>query len=255
MNKTYLLTPGPTPIPETVTATFAQPIIHHRTPAFESLFEQVRSDLKYLFQTQQDVILLTATGTRAMDAAVSNLFRRGDQVIVINTGEFGERWALISKTYGLKPIEIILPPGEALELSVLEQTVRSTPEAKAILFQASETSTGAAMPVRQICEIAQRSGILSVCDAITACGVIDLPMDTWGIDVMITGSQKALMIPPGLSMIALSNRAWASTETSDLPHFYFDLRRERKNLPKNQTAWTPCDFPDSGTPRKPQDHS
>ncbi len=240
MIKNYLLTPGPTPIPETVISTFAQPIIHHRTPAFEAIFEEVRDLLKYLFQTKQDVLLLTATGTGAMDAAVSNLFCRGDEVIVVNGGKFGERWAKIAQAYGLKPIEIVLAPGESVDATQVEAKVREYPKAKAILFQASETSTGASMPTQQICEIARKAGMLSVCDAITACGVINLPMDDWGIDVMLTGSQKALMIPPGLSMIALSEKAWAAVAQSNLPRFYFDLHKEKKNLVKNQTAWTPA---------------
>lgn len=240
MKKTYLLTPGPTAIPENILSLAARPILHHRTPAFQRLFEEVRQNLKYLFQTKQDVLLLTCSGTGAMDAAVSNLFKRGDSVIVINGGKFGERWTKIADAYGLNPVEIKVPNGEAVELAAVEAMVRKVPEAKGVLFQASETSTGVKMPTREICKIAKTAKMISVCDAITACGVFDLPMDDWGIDVLITGSQKALMIPPGLAMISLSDAAWAMTETSDLPHFYFDLKKERKVLPENQTAWTPA---------------
>jgi len=240
MRKNYLLTPGPTPIPESVVSVFASPIIHHRTPAFQSLFEDVKNNLKYLFQTKQDVILLAATGTGAMDAAVSNLFKKGDQVITLNAGKFGERWTKLAKAYGLNPIEIQVEWGEAIEPKQLEEVVRANPNARGILFQASETSTGVRLPTEEICKIAKAANMVSICDAITACGVFDLPMDAWGIDVLITGSQKALMIPPGLSFIALSDKAWAMTETSDLPKFYFDLTKERKALAKNQTAWTPA---------------
>lgn len=240
MKKTYLMTPGPTQIPESVLSIFARPIIHHRTPAFEALFEDVRAGLKYVFQTKSDVLVLTCTGTGAMDAAVSNLFRRGDKVITINGGKFGERWTKISKAYGLQPVELTLAPGDAIEPKQLETAIAANKGARAVLFQASETSTGAKMPTQEICKLARAAGMLSVCDAITACGVFDLPMDDWGIDVMITGSQKAFMLPPGLAMIALSDRAWAMTESSDLPKFYFDLSKERKTLPKNQTAWTPA---------------
>jgi aspartate aminotransferase-like enzyme len=240
MKKTYLLTPGPTPIPESVLSLLGQPLIHHRTPAFETIFQEVREKLKYVFQTKQDVLVLTTTGTGGMEAAVSNLFRRSDTVITINAGKFGERWTKISKAYGLNPVEIRLAPGESVGPHKLKEFVQKHPNAKAILFQASETSTGTQMPTQAICEIAQQSGMLSVCDAITACGVFDLPMDQWGIDVMITGSQKAFMVPPGLAMIALSEKAWSMQTQSDLPKFYFDLARERKNLLKNQTAWTPA---------------
>lgn len=238
--KTYLMTPGPTPIPESISAVFAQPIVHHRTPAFQTLFEEVRTNLKYLYQTKQDVLILTASGTGAMEAAVANLFKKGDTVITIAAGKFGERWTKISKVYGLKPVEITLEPGDTVEIKAFEEVVRANPTAKGILFQASETSTGVKMPTQEICKIAKAANMLTVCDAITACGVYDLPMDEWGIDALITGSQKALMIPPGLAMIALSDRAWTATETSDLPKFYFDLSKEKKVIGKNQTSWTPA---------------
>jgi aspartate aminotransferase-like enzyme len=240
MKKTYLLTPGPTPLPESVTSVFARPIIHHRTPAFQTIFEDIRAGLKYLFQTEQDVITLAASGTGAMEATITNLFKTGDIVITINGGKFGERWTKLSKTYGLTPIEIFLERGDSVEPAQLAEVVKKNPQAKAILFQASETSTGTAMPVQEICQIAKGAGMLAVCDAITACGVFDLPMDTWGIDVLITGAQKGLMIPPGLAFIALSEKAWKATESANIPKFYFDLAKERKLLPKNQTAWTPA---------------
>lgn len=240
MKKTYLLTPGPTPVPESVLSVMSRPIIHHRTPPFETLFQDVRNGLKFLFQTKQDVLILAASGTGAMEAAVTNLFKKGDTVITINGGKFGERWTKLAKTYGLNPIEIKLASGDAVEPAQLETTIKANPTARAILFQASETSTGVRMPTQEICKLAKAANMITVCDAITACGVFDLPMDEWGIDVLITGSQKALMIPPGLAMIALSDRAWAMTETSDIPRFYFDLARERKGLPKNATAWTPA---------------
>lgn len=175
-----------------------------------------------------------------MEAAITNLFRKGDKVITINGGKFGERWTKLAQSFGLNPIEIKLVAGNAVEPVELEETAKAHPDARAILFQASETSTGVKMPTREICRIAQGARMLTVCDAITACGVFDLPMDEWGIDVLISGSQKAFMVPPGLAMIALSSQAWDMTESSDIPRFYFDLKRERKGLPKNATAWTPA---------------
>jgi aspartate aminotransferase-like enzyme len=240
MKKTYLLTPGPTPIPESVISTFAQPIIHHRTPLFQSIFEEVKTGLKYLFQTKQDVLILTTSGTGAMEATISNLFRQGEKVITINGGKFGGRWTKLAKAFKLNPVEIKLELGDSIDPQRLEETLVAHPDTKGVLFQASETSTGVEMPTEEICKIAKNAGILSVCDAITACGVFDLPMDEWNIDVVITGSQKALMIPPGLAMIALSEHAWTANESCDLPRFYFDLARERKAQSKNQTSWTPA---------------
>lgn len=228
-------------IPEAVSAVLAGPIIHHRTPVFQALFDDVRSGLKYLFQTKQDVLILTTTGTGAMDATVANLFKRGDKVITLNAGKFGERWTKIAKAYGLNPIELkAAQPGESFEPRQVEEFIRANPDARAVLFQASETSTGVRLPTQEICRLARGANMISICDAITACGVFDLPMDEWGIDVLITGSQKGLMLPPGLAMLALSERAWAMAESSDLPKFYFDLSRERKSQSKGQTAWTPA---------------
>lgn len=240
MKKTYLLTPGPTPIPENVLSVFAQPIIHHRTQQFEKLFESVRSGLKYIYQTENEVLTIAGTGTAAMEAAVCNIFKKGETVITLNAGKFGARFTKICLAFGLNPIELKSAPGEIIDPSILESTLKANPNTKAVLFQASETSTGVKLPTKTYCEIAAKVGVLSVVDAITALGVFELPMDAWGIDVMITGSQKALMIPPGLSFIALSNRAWAKAESSDLPKFYFDLKKELKAQSKNQTAWSPA---------------
>jgi aspartate aminotransferase-like enzyme len=240
MKKTYLLTPGPTPIPERVSAILGQPIIHHRTPAFETLFSEVRENLKRLFETRCEVITLATTGTGAMDAAISNLFSPGEKVITVNGGKFGERWTKLSQTYGLNPIEIKVERGEPLSLEVLEKTIALHPDSVAVLFQASETSTGVQMPTQKIVALAQKHQLLTVCDGITACGVFPVPMDAWGIDVLMTGAQKAMMIPPGLSFIALSDRAWKRTESSKLPRFYLDLQKEKKAQLKNQTAWTPA---------------
>ncbi len=238
--KRYLLTPGPTPIPENVSAALARPLIHHRTPEFQKLFAEIQEGLRTLFQTKSDVLTLAATGTGAMDAAVCNLFRRGDAVVTVNGGKFGERWSKLAKAYGLEAHELKVARGDSLEPARLSDALRSRPDARGVLFQASETSTGALMPTRELASICRDHGALSICDAITACGVFDLPMDAWGIDVMITGSQKALMIPPGLAFLALGPRAWSAQERSDLPRFYFDLARERKALAKGQTAWSPA---------------
>lgn len=240
MKKTYLLTPGPTAIPDSVVSVFARPIIHHRTPEFEELFARVKEGMKYVFQTKQDVLMLAATGTGAMDAAVSNIFKKGDKVITVNAGKFGDRWTKISKTYGLNPVEITLDRGQAVTPKQVEETMKANPDAAAILFQASETSTGVMNPTEEICKLAQQHGMLTVVDAITAAGVFDLPMDKWGIDVLLSGAQKAFMIPPGLAFIALSDKAWAKSESSDIAKFYFNLKKERTSMASNQSAWTPA---------------
>jgi aspartate aminotransferase-like enzyme len=239
MKKIRLLTPGPTAIPETVLAKFAEPIIHHRTSLFEAEFKILQDQLKWLFQTRQLVLTLTCTGTGAMEATVAGMFSPGDSVIVVNGGKFGERWTKISKTYGLSADEIVLERGKSVSLQELESRILANPGAKAVLFQASETSTGALMPVQGIVELCKRHNKLSVCDGITAVGILNLPMDEWGMDVLITGSQKALMLPPGLSFLALSDLAWKAVENSKSPKYYFDLVRERKMQEKQQTAWTP----------------
>jgi len=240
MKKPYLLTPGPTVLPESVVTAFAQPILHHRSPEFEKLFAQVKEDIKYVFQTQKEVLILSSTGTGAMEAAITNLFSPGDKVITVNAGKFGERWTKLSKTFGLKPLEILIERGHTLDVKKLESVVAENKDAKAILFQAHETSTGVVLPTQQIAALAASHSMLSICDAITATGAFELPMDDWGLDVVISGSQKAMMIPPGLAFIALSDKAWKATESSTIPHFYFDLKKERKAHASHQTAWTPA---------------
>lgn len=240
MKKFRLLTPGPTAIPESVLSVLGEPMIHHRTSLFEEQFKKLQDLLKWLFQTKEEVLSLTCTGTGAMEAAVCNLFSKDDEVITLNAGKFGERWTKIAKTYQLIVHEIVVERGKAVTLSELEKTLNDHPDVKAVLFQASETSTGVLMPVEKIVQLCKQKNVLSVCDGITAVGIFDLPMDAWGIDVLITGSQKALMLPPGLSFIALSEKAWKASESATLPKFYLDLKREKKMQLVQQTAWTPA---------------
>lgn len=240
MKKHRLLTPGPTEIPERVLSRFAEPIMHHRTKLFEAMFQEFSDQLKKLFQTKQEVLVLSATGTGAMESAVANLFSPGDEVVFVNAGKFGERWGNISNAYGVIAHEIKVEWGHAVEVAAIEAELKKFPKSKAVLFQASETSTGAKHPAKEIVELCKKYNVLSVCDGITAVGIFDLPMDAWGIDVLITGSQKALMLPPGLAFIALSDRAWKAASESKLPKFYFDLKKERDAQKKMQTAWTPA---------------
>jgi len=238
--KNYLLAPGPTPVPARVLLAMAQPVIHHRTPQFSQIFAEAKKGLKALFQTEQDVLMLAASGTGAMDGAVSNLFAAGDEVLVINGGKFGERWTKIAGTYGIKVAELRVEWGQAARVADVQRLLDERPGIRGVLMQASETSTAAVHPVEAIAKLTRSRDVLSVVDGITGVGVFDLPMDRWGIDVLITGSQKALMLPPGLACIALSERAWPRAKVCKQPRFYFDLARERDNLAKDTTAWTPA---------------
>lgn len=239
MIKQYLLAPGPTPIPDEVVRAMAQTMIHHRTPQFSKIFAEAREGLKALFGTKNDVVILASSGTGAMEAAVSNLFSPGEKVLVINGGKFGERWLQIALAYGLEAIQLKVEWGKAVKVEVVEKHLKVYPDIQGVLIQASETSTTALHPVQEIAQIT-RNGPLLIVDGVTAVGVLPVPMDEWGIDVLVTGSQKALMLPPGLGFVALGDRAWDRTEKAKLPRFYLDLKLERKNQQKGSTAFTPA---------------
>jgi len=239
MIKQYLLSPGPTPIPNEVALAMSETMIHHRTPQFNKVFEEVRQGLKTLFGTKGDVLILASSGTGAMEAAVSNLFSPGDKVLVINGGKFGERWLQIAQAFGLKPVEIKVEWGKPVKIEQVEKQLKLHPDTQGVMVQASETSTTALHSVKEIAKLTH-NGPLFIVDGVTAVGVIPLPVDEWGIDALVTGSQKALMLPPGLAFIALSDRAWERTGKATLPRFYFDLRLERKNQKKGSGAFTPA---------------
>lgn len=239
MIKHYLLSPGPTPIPNEVALAMSETMIHHRTPEFSRVFDEARRGLKKLFGTQSDVLMLASSGTGAMEASVANLFSPGDKVLVINGGKFGERWLNISNAYGLNPIDLKVGWGEAVKVADVEQQLKAHPDIRGVMVQASETSTTVFHPVKEIAKLTQ-NGPLFLVDGVTAVGVVPLSMDEWGIDVLVTGSQKALMLPPGLGFIALSDRAWERTKQAKLPRFYFDLNLERKNQQKGSGAFTPA---------------
>jgi len=239
MIKQYLLSPGPTPIPNEVALAMSETMIHHRTPQFNKVFEEARQGLKTLFGTRGDVLMLASSGTGAMEAAVSNLFSPGEKVLVINGGKFGERWLNIANAFGLDPIEVKVEWGQAVKVDVVEKQLKLHPEIQGVMLQASETSTTVLHPVKEIASLT-KNGPLLIVDGVTAVGVLRVPLDEWGIDALVTGSQKALMLPPGLGFIALSNRAWQKTKEAKLPRFYFDLNLERKNQAKGSGAFTPA---------------
>jgi serine---pyruvate transaminase len=241
MDKEYLLAPGPTPIPPEVLLTMANPIIHHRTPAYEQILQEVREGLKYLFQTKNEVLIFASSGTGAMEGTVSNTLCAGDKALVVEGGKFGERWAAICRAFGVKAEVIPVPWGKGVDPSLVARALEKDPGIKAVFTQATETSTGALFPIRELSEIVSRCpGTLMVVDGISHLGAQELPMDDWKLDVVICGSQKALMLPPGLAFAGLSEKAWAFVEKSTLPKFYFDFRKELKNIVKNQSAYTPA---------------
>ena len=241
MKKYYLLAPGPTPIPPEVLLKMAEPIVHHRAPAFEAIMEEVREGLKYVFQTEREVLVFASSGTGAMDGAISNFLKKGDKAICVRGGKFGERWAEICETYGVNPVNIDVPYGQAVDPADVGRALEENPDAKAVYVQASETSTGAMHPVKEIAKLTRdRDRTILVVDAITALGVFSVPTDKCGLDIVLAGSQKAFMLPPGLAFAAVSEKAWKLAEESDLPKYYFDYRKEAKAIAKNQTAYTPA---------------
>jgi len=221
-------------------AAMSAPIIHHRTPRFSALLAEAERDLQDLFQTTQDVVILAASGTGGMEAAVTNLLSPGDEAIVVNAGKFGDRWTRICAAYGVVTHEIAVEWGEPVETAAVRDALDGHPAARALLMQATETSTTVLHPVEEIAALMRERDTLFVVDGITAVGVLNIPMDRWGIDVLVTGAQKALMLPPGLACVALSARAWEQTERARLPRFYFDLPRERAAMAERTTGWTPA---------------
>jgi aspartate aminotransferase-like enzyme len=241
MQKRYLLAPGPTAIPPEVLLKMAEPIIHHRNPLFEAVMEEVRVNLKYLFGSKNEVLMFASSGTGAMESAVTNTLSAGDKAICIRSGKFGERWANICKAYGVEAINIDLPWGDILDPADIEKALKNNPGVKAVYMQATETSTGARFPVKEVAAIVKSyPETLMVVDGITGIGVFELPMDAWNIDVLVGGSQKALMLPPGLALAGVSDKAWGFNKTSKLPKFYFNWAKELTNLEKNQTNFTPA---------------
>ncbi|RMD82636.1 MAG: alanine--glyoxylate aminotransferase family protein [Candidatus Dadabacteria bacterium] len=240
MRKRYLLAPGPTPVPPEVLLEMAAPIIHHRTPQFSAIFREAAEGSKRLFGTAQPVLMLAATGTGGMEAAVSNTLCRGDRVVVVRGGKFGERWAEIAETMGLEVVPIDVEWGRAVDPDQVASALERFPDTRAVLVQASETSTTVLHPVPELARLTRDRECLLIVDGITSVGVVDMPMDATGIDVLVTGSQKALMLPPGLALVALSEKAWRFNERADLPRYYFDLAKERDNLAKDTSAYTPA---------------
>jgi aspartate aminotransferase-like enzyme len=240
VRKQRLLTPGPTPLyPPALHAMMASDI-HHRTEDFRNLYKQALSDLKEVMGTSNDVLCFAASGTGAMDAAVSNLFSRGDKVIVCSAGKFGERWAEIVKAYGLQANVLTAEYGQVVSPDRVAEALRSEPDTRGVFAQACETSTGAQHDVEAMAKLVSRTDAIFVVDAITGLGTMPLDIDGWGLDVCISGSQKSFMIPPGLAFLSVSPKAWRHAATADLPHYYFNLKKEKKSADAGESSWTPA---------------
>jgi aspartate aminotransferase-like enzyme len=239
IRKQRLLTPGPTPLyPPALHAMMASDI-HHRTEDFRKVYRSCLADLKEVMGTSHDLLMFAASGTGAMDAAVSNLFSKGDKVIVCSAGKFGERWAEIAKAYGLDATVLTAPYGDVVTPQRVEAALAQEPATKGVFVQASETSTGAVHDVEAMGRAISKTDAIFVVDAITGFGSMPLDIDGWGLDVAIGGSQKAFMIPPGLAFMSVSPKAWKLAETATLPHYYFNLKKEKKSGDAGESSWTP----------------
>jgi aspartate aminotransferase-like enzyme len=240
IRKTRLFTPGPTPLLPAAQFAMAAADIHHRTPEFRALYQKVLAQLKVFVGTKNDVLLLSSSGTGAMEAAVSNLTSPGDKVLVSTAGKFGERWTGLAKAFGCVTDVVSAPYGQTFDLEVIRAALK--PEHKAVYVQATETSTAVRHDVEAVAKLIKDAGsdALLVVDGITGLGTTHFDVDGWGIDVLIGGSQKAVMIPPGLAYLSVSEKAWAAMEKSTNPRYYFDLRKERKNAVKGESAYTPA---------------
>ena len=237
--KTRLFTPGPTPLLPAAQFAMAAADLHHRTAEFRALYSKVLAQLKDFVGTRNDILLLSCSGTGAMEAAVSNLTSPGDRVLVLSAGKFGERWVSLAKAFGCNVDLVTAPYGETFDLAKVKDAL--TPETRVVFVQATETSTAVRHDVQAIAETLKAAGseALLVVDGITGLGTTHFDVDAWGIDVLIGGSQKAVMIPPGLAYLSVSDKAWAAMETSKNPRYYFDLRKERKSAHKGESAYTP----------------
>jgi len=240
MKKKYLLAPGPTPVPEVALLDMARPIFHHRTDEFREVFKRVSEGLKYVFQTTSPVITQVSSGSGAMEASVVNLLSPKDKAIVVEAGYFGVRFSEICRAYEVEVVPIVLTWGEAVDAAAVRQALRENPDAKAVYTTFCETSTGVVHDVRALGEVVRKTEALLVIDAISGLGTMELRPDDWGIDIVVAGSQKALMIPPGLSFLSVSDKAWKVIEANKSPVYYFDLLAARERLESWNSRFTPA---------------
>ena len=236
MSKNYLMTPGPTPVPEDIRLEMAKPIIHHRTKEYQAIFKEVTEGLKKIFKTKNDIYTFTSSGTGAMEASIVNVLSPGDKIIVVRGGKFGERFGDIAKAYGVDVIPVDIEWGSTPEPEVIKDALKKNPGVKGVYTTLCETSTATVFNIKTIGEIVRGSGALFIVDTISGLGADDFENDAWGVDIVVGGSQKGLMIPPGLAFCSVSEKAWKAAEVSKLPKFYFNFKKYKK-------AWLDTDTP------------
>lgn len=241
LNKPYLMVPGPTSVPDRVLQAMHRPVINHRGPQYEDMFRDISTKLQQVFQTKNAVLTFPASGSGAMEAAVVNILSTGDKVLVVSIGVFGDRFAEIAKRFGADVEKLDFPWGQAADPEVLANRLRNdhAQQIKAVFITHNETSTGVTNNIAALAAACADHPALRVVDAVSSMGAVNLEMDAWGLDVVVTGSQKALMIPPGLGFMALSERAWAANAASTMPKFYWDAQAMKKSLGKGQNPYTP----------------
>jgi len=240
MQKRYLLTPGPTPVPTEALLSMARPIIHHRTPQFKEILIEAVDGLKYIYQTKNDLFIFSSSGTGAMESSVSNILSPKDKAIVIRGGKFGERFTEICQAYGVETIDIDVEWGKAINPELIQKVLDENKDAKAVYATLNETSTGVINDIKSIGKIVSKTDAVLVVDVISGLGSVELKTDEWNVDVAVGGSQKGLMIPPGLAFVTVSKKAWKLVETSTLPKFYFCYKAAKKAADKDDTPWTPA---------------
>jgi aspartate aminotransferase-like enzyme len=240
MYKQRLFAPGPTPVPEDTLLELARPMFHHRTGEYRKMLEQLTGDLQYILQTGQEVYTITGSGSAAMEAAVANLVARGETMIAVRGGKFGERWAELGEAFGANVVALDVEWGTAVTADRIAEALQANPETVAVFIQHCETSTGTACDVEAIAAAVARTDACLVVDGITGVGALPYRMDDWGVDVTVVGSQKALMLPAGLAFIACSEKAWAKIDATAAPAYYVDLKAYRKSLAKWDNPWTPA---------------
>ncbi len=240
MKKKYLAAPGPTPVPAEALAAMSLPVIHHRTSEYRAIFKDVREGLREVFCTKNEVLVFTSSGTGAMEGAVANLLSAGDRAVVVRGGKFGERWGELCEAYGVEYVAVDVEWGTAVDPAALEAVVDENPDVKAVFTTLCETSTGVVSDMEAIGKAFRSRPQVLVVDAISGVGAIRLETDEWGVDVVVSGSQKGLMIPPGLAFASLSEKAWKLVKKSGLPKYYFDFQKALKSQEKSDSAYTPA---------------